>query len=110
MFKAIREPLARPIPIKCHRLTTSAKSSAAKIRVIVALPACDKMTIRLRGMRSANAPAISETTVRGAAKDTIVHIRANGESSVICNTSHARTVMFMFMAMNEARVPSQSHL
>ena len=110
IFSAISEPLHSPRMMRCQSWTIPIMSSPARTRVKEALPACEMMTRCLLGIRSASAPAIRETKVNGAAKDTIVQVSARGESLVISRTSQARVVICMFMDMNDAQAPSHSHL
>tara|TARA_B100000749_G_C18002864_1_gene292025 strand:+ start:102 stop:365 length:264 start_codon:yes stop_codon:yes gene_type:complete len=61
------------------------------------------------GIRSAKAPAINDTNVKGKAKETIVQANAIGESVVICITSHALVVICMLIDKYEVKDPSHIH-
>ena len=61
------------------------------------------------GTLSDRAPPRSETIAIGAAKETIAHVSAEGESFSRRSTSQPRVIICMFIAVNEANEPSHIH-
>ena len=68
------------------------------------------MTIRFLGILSASTPPTSDTSVIGAAKETITSDSDRGESSASRRTSHPLVIICMFIAMKEAKEPIHIHL
>ena len=88
---------------------TLVMSNVATSAVTRMLPPWLRMTMRLRGMRSASAPPMMAMMVTGMENDAMTSARASGESSANSSTSQPRVIICMFIAMYEASEPTNIH-
>ena len=75
------------------------------VSVRAAFPSWLTMMRYFLGTLSESAPPRSETIAMGAAKDTIAHVSADGESFSSRSTSQPRVIICMFIAVNDANEP-----
>ena len=87
--------------MRCQKAISSVRSSVAMASVTRALANCPRIMSRRLGIRSASAPAITDTNITGSANEIVTRETARGESSVSSRTSHTRATICMFMPVNE---------